>query len=94
LKDRIELEHFIAAKKLWDYCFDSAMYIFGQMTGQQLKIMQWISQRGPVTYQQVRDDLYHRNRPTADIRADLKDLVDSKKLFLKGDLYHSANGVQ
>ncbi len=88
MQDKIELEHFLAAKKLWDYCTDSAMFIFGQMTKEQLKIVQWISQRGPVKYQQVRDDLYYRNRPPADIRADLKYLVDSKKLLLNGDLYH------
>jgi len=85
--DQIELEHFHAAKKLWDYCEESAMFIFGGITKEQLRIVQWINQRGPATFNQVRDEVYHRHRPVGDIRADLDSLVKSGHVFQKGGVY-------
>ena len=87
LTDQIELEHFQAAMKLWNYCEESAMYIFGGVTKEQLRIMQWINQRGSATFNQVRDDLYQRHKPVADIRASLDGLVKAGQLVVKGGAY-------
>ena len=93
LSDEIGLEHFHAAKKLWDYCEESAMFIFGGMTKEQIRIVQWINQRGPSTYKQVRDDLYQRHKPAAAIRADLAALAKSGHLFVNGELYATGQHV-
>ena len=93
LSSQIELQHFHAAKKLWDYCEESAMYIFGGYTKEQMRIVQWVNQRGPVTFKQVREDLYRRNKPAADIRADLDSLVKSRHLFLNSGVYATGQNV-
>jgi hypothetical protein len=93
LSDRITLEHFQAAEKLWAYCEESVMYIFGGLTREQLRVVQWINQRGPSSYKQVRDDLYKRNKPTANIKADLDSLVKSGHLFLKAGVYATGQDV-
>jgi hypothetical protein len=85
--DQINMDHFEAAKKLWDYCEESALYIFSGVTAEQLKIINWIGQRGPQTYQQIRDELYQRHRFTEDIKADLETLVRVGKLVLKDKMY-------
>jgi hypothetical protein len=87
LSDRIELKHFHAAYKLWRYCEESAMYIFGGTTREQLRIIQWMSVRGPVTYKQIREEMYKRNRPAVDIKTDLDSLVKTGHLVLVGELY-------
>jgi hypothetical protein len=50
---------------------------------EQLRIVQWINQRGQVTFKQVRDDLYHRHRPVAEIRVDLDSLAKTGQLTVK-----------
>jgi hypothetical protein len=90
---QIELEHFHAAKKLWDYCSESAMYIFGGLTKEQLRIVQWLNLRGTATFKQVREDLYHRHKPAAAIRADLDRLVKSGHLFERAGTYATGQNV-
>ncbi len=80
MKDQIELEHFQAAEKLWNYCEESAMFIFGGLTKDQLLLVNWIGQRGEVSYQQVRDKFYHRNQPVAKIKAELEQLASLGRL--------------
>jgi hypothetical protein len=87
LSDQIELEHFKAAEKLWAYCEESAQFIFGGVTREQLRILNWIEQRGTATFNQVREDLYHRNKKAADIRADVDQLVKAGKLAVKNGVY-------
>jgi Protein of unknown function (DUF3987) len=93
LTDQIELEHFHAAKKLWDYCSESAMFIFSGMTKEQLRVVQWINLRGTATFKKVREDLYHRNKPAATIRADLDGLVKSGRLFERAGTYATGQNV-
>ncbi len=87
MSDQIELEHFKAAEKLWAYCEESAMFIFGGATKEQLHILKWIEHRGSATFNQVRDELYHRNRLVGSIRADLDQLVKAGKLAVKNEVY-------
>lgn len=94
MTDQIELEHFHAAKKLWDYCSESAMFIFSGVTKEQLRIANWIGLHGgQVTYQQVRDDLYSRNRLAAEIKTDLDGLVKARQLFVKAGMYVTGQNV-
>lgn len=88
LKDEVCTEHFQAAKRLWDYCAESALYIFSGSTAEQLHILDWFDLRGAqATYKQVRDELYHRNKPVGEIKADLAELVMKNKLSLSGEIY-------
>jgi DNA replicative helicase MCM subunit Mcm2 (Cdc46/Mcm family) len=93
LTDQIELEHFQAAEKLWRYCEDSASFIFGGATREQLRIVKWIEQRGSATFNQLRDELYHRHRLVNDIRADLDQLVKAGKLAVKNGVYVTSQNV-
>lgn len=93
MKDQIRLEHFHAARRLWEYCSDSAMFIFGGMTREQLQVIQWVTMRGPVTFKQIRDDLYQRHKPVAAIRVVVNDLVKSGRLFERGGKYATTTDV-
>jgi hypothetical protein len=92
MSEEIDTVHFQAAKKLWDYCAESAVFIFGGITSEQLRIQNWIGLRQTATYKQVRDELYHRNKPVGEIKADLATLVAKNLLHLAGDIY-SKKGV-
>jgi hypothetical protein len=87
LNDEIYVEHFQAAKNLWDYCSESALYIFGGVTQEQLRIINWLGLRGSATYRQVRDELYQRHKPAAEIKSDLDALVRQRKIALSGEMY-------
>jgi hypothetical protein len=93
MSDTIELEHFKAAEKLWNYCEESAMFIFGGVTREQLHILKWIEHRDTATFNQVRDELYHRNRLVGSIRADLDNLVKAGKLAVKNGVYVVSQNV-
>ena len=41
-KDAVDSEHLQAAKKLWDYCMDSARFIFAGETKEQVQIVNWM----------------------------------------------------
>lgn len=90
--DEIDTVHFQAAKRLWDYCSESAVFIFGGATSEQLRIQNWIGLRKTATYKQVRDELYQRNKPVGEIKADLATLVAKKMVHLADDIY-SKQGV-
>ena len=93
MSDQIELEHFKAAEKLWAYCEESAMFIFSGFTKEQLRIMNWIEQRGTANFNQIRDELFNRHRPVTDIRADLDNLVRAGKLAVKNGVYASSQNM-
>jgi hypothetical protein len=78
---------------LWRYCEDSASFIFGGATREQLRFLKWIEQRGSATFNQLRDELYHRHRLVNDIRADLDQLVKAGKLAVKNGVYVTSQNV-
>jgi hypothetical protein len=86
-RDQIDTIHFKAAKRLWDYCSESAVFIFGGATAEQLRIVNWIGFRQNATYKQVRDELYRRNKPVDQIKNDLAALVKNDMLQLAGEVY-------
>lgn len=88
LNDAIYTEHFQAAKKLWDYCSESALFIFSGVTKEQLRILSWIEQRGGrATYKEAYAEMYHKHKLVSAIKADLAVLVSKKKLLLSGETY-------
>jgi hypothetical protein len=85
-KDEIETDHLHAAKRIWDYCQDSARYIFSGLTADQSRILGWIAeQSGPVTVSMIREDLFKRNRPANWIRAQVAGLEKEGKVVVTGD---------
>jgi hypothetical protein len=69
------------------------MYIFGGLTKEQLRIVQWLNVRGTATFKQIREDLYHRHKPAAAIRADLDGLVKSGRLLERAGMYATGQNV-
>jgi hypothetical protein len=85
--DQIDTVHFKAAKRLWDYCAESAVFIFGGATAEQMRIVKWIGLRQTATYNQVRDELYHRNKAVDEIKSDFTALVKNGMLQLAAEVY-------
>jgi len=85
--EEINLDHFHAAKALWDYCEESASFIFGGVTTEQLRILNWIGLRGPATYKQIYAELYQKHKLVGEIKADLAALTAKKKLALRSEVY-------
>jgi hypothetical protein len=87
LQDEIQLDHFLAAKRLWDYCAESALFIFNKMSKEQMHILSWLDRQHGATYPEIRDDLYHRHRPVIEIKADLDALVNQGHARLTDKTY-------
>jgi hypothetical protein len=93
-RDQIDLEHFQAAEKLWSYCEESALFIFNGATREQLRILNWIENRSTaVTFNQIREELYSRNRKAVAIRSDLQQMVNAGQLASKNGLYVLSRNV-
>src|SRR5260370_2662937 len=74
----VESRHMKAARQLWDYCQESAEYIFSGTTKDQNRIVEWVrnqSMLGPVTVVHVRENLFKRNRKTDWVRPQLMELI-------------------
>jgi hypothetical protein len=84
----VETEHLHAAKRMWDYCQESARFIFDGTTKDQERIAGWIArQQRPVTVREVTDEVFHRNVKVAWVKSQLDGLVAGKRLTLNGELY-------
>lgn len=82
LSPEVDCEHIHAARKIWDYCEDSARYIFGGYTKAQQRIIQFVAARGTVTVAQIRDELFHRNEKAQWIRVQIDELIREGYLAL------------
>jgi len=76
----VESKHLQAAKKLWDYCEQSAQYIFTGVTREQAKIVRHVEKSGATTATQVCRDLFQRNRPMAWVQSQIDDLIATGQL--------------
>jgi hypothetical protein len=83
---RIGREHLKAAFAFWSYCFDSARLIFGGDTDDQSKILEFIS-TGPKTLTDITQQLFHKNRRTAEVKLDMDRLEKRNKVVLVGESY-------
>jgi hypothetical protein len=88
MKDTVDSEHLHAAKKLWDYCMDSARFIFCGETKEQAQIISWMRLNpSTVTVRQITDALFHRNRKVGWVKTQLDGLVVAGRLVVAGDQY-------
>jgi hypothetical protein len=85
-KDCIETDHLHAAKRIWDYCQDSARFIFSGTTADQEKILRWIGRHNAaVSFAQIREDLFQKHRKADWIKLQIGGLVQAGKLVVNGD---------
>jgi hypothetical protein len=64
----IKREHVEAALAVWNYCFDSAAYIFGRATGNKIAdtIVRALAD-GPMSKTEISDGLFKRHKSASDI---------------------------
>jgi hypothetical protein len=74
----VNADHLRAARDLWEYCQDSAAYIFNGAIGDQQRIEHFIWRSGPVTVSDIREMLFKRNRRVAWIQTQLDALVQAR----------------
>jgi predicted HTH transcriptional regulator len=83
----VESRHLQAARRLWDYCQESAEYIFSGITRDQHKIVNFVETRQSVTAAQVREELFHRHQKASWVQAQLSELVRRGKLAQSGERF-------
>jgi len=80
-QDAVDTVHLHAAKKLWDYCVESARFIFEGMTREQVMILDWLGKNNvSVTVRDVTDAVFHRNRKVEWVKTQMDGLVKVGKL--------------
>jgi hypothetical protein len=88
MKDVVDSEHLQAAKRLWDYCMDSARFIFSGETKEQAQIINWIRLHpGAVSVRQITDEVFNRHRKVEWVKTQLDGLVAMGRLAVSGDQY-------
>ena len=75
--DVVETRHLQAAKKMWDYCQESAKFIFTGTTAEQDQIVAFVRRNREVTLAQIREDLFKRNKRAGWIETQVSSLVRS-----------------
>jgi hypothetical protein len=88
MKDAVDSEHLQAAKKLWDYCMESARFIFSGETKEQVQIINWMRLHpGTVTVRQITDEVFNRHRKVEWVKTQLDGLIVAGRLVVAGDQY-------
>ncbi len=85
LQDEIQVDHFLAAKRLWDYCAESALFIFNKMSKDQMHILSWLEMKYGATFKQIYANLYNKHRLVGEIKADLDALVSLGAIQLRAE---------
>ena len=84
----VDTKHLRAAKRLWDYCEDSAQSCFNKMTKKQLKLFRWIEKKQvPVTLAMIRDEFYQRNEKIDFVKSIVNSLVALGHIEQVGETY-------
>ncbi len=78
--EHIRTEHLKAAMALWQYAEDSARFIFGGLTMEQRKIVDFLAD-GPRTRTEIYTKCFQRNRSAKDIGADIDALVKARQVI-------------
>ena len=73
----ITVDHLNAALAVWEYCEESAKYIFGDMGGNQVaqEIMIALEAKGEMTQNDI-VNLFNRNKPASQIKEALQELLE------------------
>jgi len=80
----IASKHLKAAKRIWDYCLESARYIFGGVTKDQAKIVRHL-EKGPMDDRTICDEVFHRHVPIAWVKSQVADLVAQGRAVRNGE---------
>jgi hypothetical protein len=80
LSNVVETHHLQAARDIWEYCEDSAQFIFRGSSKGQDRILTWVKKNGPATVGQVRRGLYHGHKESSWVRAKLFSLVQKGQM--------------
>jgi len=86
----VESRHLQAARRLWDYCQESAEYIFSGCTQDQRKILNFVGARQGVTAAKVREELFQRHQKASWVQAQLSELVRRGNLMQAGEQFKKA----
>jgi hypothetical protein len=81
----VESRHLQAARKLWDYCEDSARFIFNKYTREHLRILTFVEKKGETSLTGIREELFHRHKLAGWIRAQVAELAHGGYVTLTGD---------
>ena len=73
--EHITVDHLKAAQAVWNYCEESATFIFGGVTKEQHRLTEFL-RGGSKSVARIREDLYKRNRGASDIKADLQRMIE------------------
>jgi hypothetical protein len=85
LSDVVESKHLKAARRLWEYCEQSARFIFNGSTKEQDLIVDWVRKNGPTTLTKIREDLFKRNKRIEWIKSQI-DALTGKRICRNGDV--------
>ena len=87
-QDVADTQHLQAAKKLWDYCSNSARFIFEGTTKEQHRVLGWMRKNpGAVTVRQITDEVFHRHQKVDWVKMQLDGLVRAGSLNVQDDQY-------
>ena len=87
----IDVCHLKAAFAFWEYCFDSARLIFGGVTNDQGKILDFLA-TGPKSLPEIVQHVFHKHRRSAEVKSDLERLAKLKKIAPQDDGSYKAAG--
>jgi hypothetical protein len=88
MSDAVELKHLYAARNIWTYCHESALYIFNQgLTFEQMKLLGFIGEKPDIAASEIRETLYTRHKKAEWIKVQLDSLVANKHLILTDGKY-------
>ena len=82
----VESRHLQAARKLWNYCEESARYIFNKYTREHLGILLFVEKQGETNLTEIREEFFHRNKRAGWIRAQVVELAKGGFVTLTGDV--------
>jgi hypothetical protein len=85
-EDAVQIKHLEAAKAIWDYCVESARYIFVGVTPEQMQIMRLAKNKQDITRTDVHN-LFSRKKTGDWINAQLAGLVAGGYLVPVGEAF-------
>jgi hypothetical protein len=88
LSPAVDVKHLRTAQSLWNYCEDSAQYIFNGTTKDQVKLVSWMrKQTEPITLPAIREGFYQRHKKAEHVKQVVKDLIRVGLVKQSGEAY-------
>jgi Bifunctional DNA primase/polymerase, N-terminal/Protein of unknown function (DUF3987) len=76
--DVVETRHLQAAKKMWDYCQESAKFIFTGTTADQDRIIGFVRRNREVTVPQITQEVFHKHKRADWVETQVNSLVQNR----------------